>query len=349
MRISKYSVFEMVSRAQQQDIVEFVQSFALADELENSSFLVTGATGLIGSALIRCLLALDKGIRIFAPVRDKVKAELMFASYSGQVKWVECDLMTCEYDHLETVDYIIHCASPTNGKYVEEHPVETYELAIESTRNLLRYSLIHPIRSMVFVSSLEAFGENHDDQKVTEQMQFYIAAQSTRSAYPLGKLSAEYLCASYANEYGAPVKSVRLTQTFGAGINETDRRVFAQFARSVVSGSDIVLHTTGESSKPYCYLTDAVSAILYVLLKGEKGEVYNVANESSYISIKELACYLRDTFNPMISVRVELNDNMGYAPVTKLNLSTDKLQALGWQPRYDLKQMFERLIKDLSE
>lgn len=349
MRISKYLVFEMISRAQQKDIEEFVQSFALADELENASFLVTGATGLIGSALIRCLLALDKGIRIIAPIRDKAKAELMFVGHGGQVEWAECDLMTCEYDHLGTIDYIVHCASPTVGKYVEEHPVETYELAFESTRNLLRYSETHPIRSMVFVSSLEAYGENHDDQKVTEQKQFYIDAQSTRSAYPLGKLAAEYLCSSYANEYGVPVKSVRLTQTFGAGISETDRRVFAQFARSVISGSDIVLHTTGESSKPYCYLTDAVSAILCVLLKGEKGEVYNVANESSYISIKDLACYLRDTFNPMISVRVELNDNMGYAPVTKLNLSTEKLQALGWQSRYDLKQMFERLIEELSE
>ena len=157
------------------------------------------------------------------------------------------------------------------------------------------------------------------------------------------------MCFAFAKEYAVPAKSVRLTQTFGAGVSQEDNRVYAQFARSVVFGSDIVLHTKGESAKPYCYLTDAVSALLYVLLRGEKGEVYNVANESSYISIIDLAHFLQETFNPKIAVQIELNDQMGFAPVTKLNLSTDKLQSLGWRPKYDLRQMFGRLISDLTE
>lgn len=339
----------MNCKTQQEDIQSFVQSFALADELMNSSFLITGATGLIGSSLIRCLLSLDKGIRVVAPVRNKVKAKSMFEGIDGQVEWIECDLVSYMYDQIGDVDYIIHCASPTNGKFVTEHPAETYELAVESTRNLLQYSRRHTIKSLVYVSSLEAYGENSDDRNVDENMQFYVDAHSPRSAYPLGKRAAEYLCSVYAMEYGVPAKSVRLTQTFGAGVNKEDNRVYAQFASSVVFGYDIVLHTQGESAKPYCYLTDAVSALLYVLLKGGNGEVYNVANESSYISIKDLACFLRDTFNPQIDVRFELHDNMGYAPVTKLNLSTEKLQSLGWRPKHDLKQMFDRLIKYLSE
>lgn len=339
----------MVSKTQKEDVQEFIRSFALADELANASFLITGATGLIGSSLIRCLLALEKGIRIVAPVRDKSKAEMLFDGTEGRVKWIECDLESYDYSQIGKVDYIVHCASPTNGKYVEQHPVETYELALESTRNLLRYSRVYQIQSMVYVSSLEAYGEHHDDKKVDENMQFYVDLHSSRSAYPLGKLAAEYLCATYAIEYKVPVKSVRLTQTFGAGISMEDSRVFAQFAKSVISCSDIVLHTKGESSKPYCYVIDAVSALLYVLLRGSNGQVYNVANESSYISIKDLAVFMRDTFNPQIDVHFELNDNMGYAPVTKLNLSTEKLQGLGWQPRFTLKQMFERLIEYLSE
>lgn len=348
MKTNKFSVFEMKSKTQQNDIVEFVQSFALADELSNSSFLITGATGLVGSTLIRCLLALDKGIRVVAPVRNVAKARSLFDGID-EVEWIECDLASYAYSQIRNVDYVVHCASPTNGKYIEEHPVETYELAIESTKNLLVYARTHSIKSFVYVSSLEAYGENGDDRSISEDMQFYIDTQSPRSAYPLGKRTSEYLCTTYALEYAVPAKSVRLTQTFGAGVSKEDNRVYAQFARSVVAGTNIILHTQGESAKPYCYLTDAVSALLYVLLRGKDGEVYNVANESSYINIKDLACYMRDTFNPQIDVRVELNDNMGYAPVTKLNLSTEKLQALGWQPRYDLKKMFKRLIAYLSE
>ena len=332
----------------QEDIRDFAKTFALAKELKEATFLITGATGLIGSSLIRCLLSLDVGVRVIAPVRNKAKAESLFKGID-EVEWFECDLISCGFDQIKNVDYIVHCASPTNGKYVEEHPVDSYELAVESTRRLLQYSRSHPIKSLVYVSSLEAYGENGEDQIVDESKQFYIDAQNPRSAYPLGKRAAEYLCTAYAMEYAIPAKSVRLTQTFGAGVSKEDNRVYAQFARSVVYGEDIVLHTKGESAKPYCYLTDAVSALLFVLLKGENGEVYNVANESSYISIKDLACFLRDVFNPQIGVRVELTGNMGYAPVTRLNLSTDKLRSLGWRPRYDLEQMFGRLIKFLSE
>ena len=124
--------------------------------------------------------------------------------------------------------------------------------------------------------------------------------------------------------------------------------MIAQFSRLAAEGYDIILHTTGEAARPYCYTTDAVSAILYILLRGEIGEAYNVANEKTYISARGMAEYLKEHFNPAINVRVELDNNMGYAPVTKLCLSAKKLMALGWQPRYGLKEMFERLINYLK-
>ena len=62
-----------------------------------------------------------------------------------------------------------------------------------------------------------------------------------------------------------------------------------------------------------------------------------------------MAEYLRDNLNPNISVRIELNDNMGYAPATRLKLSSSKLVDLGWKPRYGLKEIFQRLISYLNE
>ena len=157
------------------------------------------------------------------------------------------------------------------------------------------------------------------------------------------------MCTSYAKEYGVPVKIARLTQTFGAGVSAEDNRVFAQFARSIIEGNDIVLHTKGESAKPYCYTTDCVSAILYILLKGKDGEAYNVANQDTYISIKDMALFLKENFNSNIDVIVEEHPEMGYAPVTRLNLLSEKLMSLGWKPSYNLYEMFERLINSLKE
>lgn len=329
------------------DIQEFAQPFPLSSGLAGARFMITGATGLIGSTLVRCLLALDNGISITIPVRNRAKAVAMYGADSSRLNIVECDLMEYCTSLDEEFDYIIHCASPTAGKYMNEHPVETYELAVETTRALLQYACKHTIKGIVYVSSLEYYGQNFDDQIITEDFQGYVDATSARSSYPMGKRAAEYLCAAYALEHGIPAKVARLTQTFGAGVAADDNRVFAQFARSVMVGTDIILHTTGESAKPYCYTTDCASAILTILLKGVDGEAYNVANQETYISIREMAEFLRDNFNPSIMVVVEEHPEIGYAPVTKLHLSSEKLMALGWKPQYDLKEMFNRLFASM--
>lgn len=331
------------------DIDAFAQSFDLKESLSGSKFLITGATGLIGSTLVRCLLAIDGDINIVCPVRNKKKAETMFGNVCNHLTLVECDLVSFlrSLSGNDYFDYIIHCASPTAGKYMVEHPVETYELAYESTQALLRHSMEIKAKGMVLLSSLEYYGQNMTDQLISEDLQGYISPNEERSSYPLGKRAAEYLCAAYAKEYGVNAKIARLTQTFGAGVSLDDNRVFAQFARSVINNSDIILHTSGESAKPYCYTTDAISAILYILLKGKNGEAYNVANEDTYISIKDLAYFIRDNFNDRINVKIELNSNMGYAPTSKLNLSTKKLRGLGWSPKFGLKDMFSNLINSI--
>lgn len=331
---------------QKLDIEDFVQDFALTDSLNSAKFLITGATGLIGSTLVRCLLALNKDIQITCPIRNLKKVKAIYGEEVETIRFIECDLLTYlnKLTEEDGFKYIIHCASPTSGKYMTEHPVDTYMLAIDSTRAILEYA--RKVQTdVVYVSSLEYYGQNFDDAMITENMQGFVNSTDSRSSYPLGKRAAEYLCVAYAKQFDVNVKVARLTQTFGAGVSADDNRVFAQFARSVIEGKNIVMHTKGESAKPYCYTIDCVSAILYILLKGEKGEAYNVANQETYISIKDMANFLCTHFNPQLKVVIEEHPEMGYAPVTKLNLSTEKLKSLGWLPRYGLYEMFDRLIK----
>lgn len=332
----------------QQDINKFVADFLLVRNIENSSFLITGATGLIGSILVKCLLALNSNIKITCPVRNVEKAKDIFEKNFLNINFVECDLTKFLGNQSLNYDYIVHCASPTSGAYMIQHPVETFMFTIDTTRCLLDYLVSHHDTKMVYISSLEYYGQVFEEKDIFETDLGYIDHSSSRSCYPLAKQAAEYLCSSYSLEYGVDVKVARLTQTFGAGISESDNRVFAQFARSIINNQDIILHTTGESSKPYCYTIDCVSAVLYILIKGSSGEAYNVANPDTYISIKNLADFLRNNFNQNIKVKIELHPEMGYAPVTKLRLNVDKLKALGWAPFFSLKQMFHNLILSLS-
>ena len=283
-------------------------------------------------------------------MRDAEKALSMFDEAElNHISFIECDLLKYDYGQLGKVDYIIHCAAPTSSKFFVEHPVDTAEIIIDGTKVLLNYAAKHKVKGFVYLSSLEIYGSILDDTKeVTEDVQGYLDPMSVRSSYPMAKRAAENLCSLYVKQYDVPVKVARLTQTTGAGLSKDDNRVIAQFARLAAKGQDIVLHTTGEAARPYCYTTDAITAILYILLKGKAGEAYNVANEDTYISAKGMAEFLRDNFNPSISVRIELNDNMGYAPVTKLKLSSQKLRSLGWSPKIRLKDIFRSLITMLA-
>lgn len=329
-----------------EDIREFDIPDDLKSELVGSNIVVTGATGLIGSLLIKCVAHLDLDIKFILPVRNKEKGEKYFNGYNC-VQIVQSEIPSFFSCLNEDVDYIFQCASPTNGTYISGHPVETLLLQVESMKAISEYARNHSVKSIVYLSSIEYYGENHDDRLIDESFIGYMDMNSPRSAYPFGKRTAEYLSFSYANEYDIPIKTARLTQTFGAGISNEDNRVFAQFAKSIIKNQDITLHTQGNSAKPYCYTTDCIEALLYILIRGKKGEAYNVATPGTYISIKDMAKFLKDNFNPKIDVSVDLGKGYGYAPETRLNLNVDKLLELGWTPRYDLRQMYERLIKSL--
>ena len=140
---------------------------------------------------------------------------------------------------------------------------------------------------------------------------------------------AENLCNSYSSEFGIDTCILRLTQTFGPGVEYHDGRVFAEFARCIVENRNITLKTQGKTKRSYLYTTDAVSAILKVISSDKHGcEIYNVSNEETYCSIYEIALMLVDLFeNKKLCVKIEEQDisELGYAPTLKINMDTNKI------------------------
>lgn len=342
-----------MNKTEQEDFKNFAQRFPLYEELRGKSIAITGATGLLGSCMVHCLLELnrekDLRLQIIAIVRNLEKAKHLFQD--APITYKVYDFGQEEKLALDgKADYLVHFASPTASQYFVTQPVETMLTGMHGTEQVLKMAREQGMESSVYVSSLEVYGSVYDDaEPLTEDKQGYIDPMQTRSSYPVAKRAAECLCHAYAQEYGVHVKTARLAQTFGAGVAKDDNRVFAQFARNVIAGEDIVLHTTGELSRCYCYTTDAIEAILYILLRGKDGEAYNVANEESYISIIDMAKFLCREFNPNIQPVVELKEGMGYSPMTKLRLSCEKVHELGWKPRHDLRTMFDRLILSMKD
>lgn len=337
------------------DIKAFADTFTLRDSFRGRQIIVTGATGLLGACTVRCLLALNErhrlGLRVIAAVRNREKAQALFGPESDTLTFLLHDFAADEpFGEGMAADYLLHFASPTASRYFVEHPAETLLTGIRGARQVLDYARRARLGGMVYVSSLEVYGTVLDDSRpLTEEQQGYLDPMDARSSYPMGKRAAECLCHAYAREHGVSVCVARLAQTFGAGVSPTDNRVFAQFARNIIHKEDIVLHSRGELSRCYCYTTDAVSALLHLLVHGRAGEAYNVADEESYISVIDMARMLCREFAPGSQPVVKLQDGMGYSPVTKLRLSAGKMRQTGWKPRYDLRTMFERLIESMRE
>lgn len=329
-----------------EDIEKFSLPEDFKDILDGAVICVTGATGLIGSILVKCLTASVGNIKFILPVRNAEKARQLFSGLNN-IEIVQSEISGFFNGYNHDIDYIVHCASPTNGAVMESSPAETFLLPVETTKAICEFSRWHSVKSIVYLSSIEYYGENHDNSVISEDFIGTVNPLSVRSSYPLGKRAAEYLSVCYAKEYGIPIKIARPTQTFGAGISPSDNRVFAQFARSVKYNKDIILHTYGRSAKPYCYTTDCVMALMYILISGHNGDAYNVATPDTYVSILGLANMLKEKFNTGVDVKIELGNDTGYAPETQLNLSSQKLLSLGWQPKYTLIQMFDRLINSL--
>ena len=324
----------------------------------DQQFFITGATGLVGSMLVKALLTANRlygcGNTVTALVRDPEKARRMLSAYAGgdDLRFFVGDV-TSPVAFEGEVDYVIHAASETKSVNMVNYPVETLWTSVCWSRNLLELAREKNVSGMVYLSSMEAFGRTDPAlERVAEKDIGFIDLMSVRSCYPESKRLVENLCVCYAKEYGLPVVSARLAQTFGAGVSKTETRVFAQFARSAIEKKDIVLHTKGMSVGNYVYTADAAEAIFLLLKQGAPGETYTVANEATSIRIRDMAQMVADRLaNGEIRVVFDIpeQNTFGYAPDVEMRLSSKKLQALGWTPQVDLEEAYRRLIADWEE
>ncbi len=326
--------------------------------LDGARVLVTGATGLVGSHIARFLLErnreLHAGTQVVALVRDADKAQRVLAGYDEKdgLSFATGDVATFT-DMGLTCDYIVHCAAPTASAFFAARPVETILTIVDGAYCMLELARAQGA-GIVCLSSMEVYGDGNAEpglaRKLAERDVGYLDPLAARSCYPESKRMAEQMAAAYAAQHGVRATSARLAQSFGPGVPKDDARVFAQFARAALAGDDIVLKTSGASTRMYCDVSDAVTGVLTVLLHGEPGAAYNVANEATYCSVKEMAELVAARFGAgRTRVRVELDPDAPYPPEHHLPLDAAALQALGWQPRHDLADMYARLAAWLQE
>jgi len=327
------------------------------EKLQNKCVLLSGSTGLLGSFLVDVIMQKNtEGLNctIYALGRTQKKAEERFSKW-----WGEKRLVFLSYDvnrpfvrnDLGTVDYVLHLASNTHPMQYATDPIGTITTNIIGLQNMLDFAVEHHATRFAFTSSNEIYGENRGDVELfDETYSGYIDSNTLRAGYPESKRCGEALCQAYKSQRGLDVVIPRFTRSYGPTMLLTDTKAISQFIRKGIAAEDIVLKSAGTQNYSYTYMADAVYGLLTVVLCGESGEAYNIADEASNITLKDLAWIIANHAGKQVVFDIpDAVEAAGYSKATKALLDGSKLKKLGWKPFYTIQEGISRTIEILTD
>lgn len=356
-----YKVENNIKKSIYSDIEEIIKTDVDWNRFDGKTVLITGAGGFIGYYLVLTFLArndvYNNNIKVLALVRNRERAEKKFGALLQRedINLVVADVT--DKLECERADFIIHAASQASNIQFENDPVGTINANLSGTSNILDFALESKSESVLVVSSLKVYGALHNGKdKISEEDIGYLDFTSYKNCYAVGKRASETLAASYSKQFGVNVKIARPSYIYGAS-SLTDDRVWAQFIANVVRREDILLKSNGAANRSFCYVSDTVSALIYIMLNGENITPYNISYEKSDTTIRNFArtaCEVFPERNMKLSFanpedeKEPIQDRSALAATPEI-LDSSKLLALGWIPRVDLKEGIRRAVGILEE
>ena len=328
------------------------------EKLKGCSILITGASGMLAAYLVYFFMYLnekkDYNIQIMALVRNEKKAWEKFGAFRDKKEFSLIIQDVCKPIDIKTrIDYIFHAAGNASPFFILNDPVGIIQANVTGTINVLELAKKAGVKRVLYTSTREVYGKMPDNvTEITEDLFGGLDPLEFRSCYPESKRMAETICQSYFAQYGVPFTAVRIAHSYGPGmIIENDGRVMSDFISDVVHGRNIVLKSTGEAERAFCYITDAVAGMLYAVLQGKPGEAYNIANETEPLPIKEVAKILTEVCpekNLKVIFDIPKTMSAGYSTMGRTKLNTEKIEKIGWDCKVPLREGVRRTVESFE-
>ncbi|MDP3685855.1 MAG: NAD-dependent epimerase/dehydratase family protein [bacterium] len=281
----------------QEDIAAIAEAIeAEARKLSGTTILISGGAGFLGRYFLGVFKylnqsTLERPCRVIS-VDNYITGErdgVFGVNDDSNVLSLWADV-TVPLPIREPVDYVIHAAGLASPVYYQKYPLETIESAVIGAKNLLELGRRNSLKGFLLFSSSEIYGD--PDPRSVPTPETYcgnVSSVGPRACYDESKRLAETLSMIYHQQFGIPIKIVRPFNVYGPGMKPDDRRVVPMFALRTLRGETLPVHGDGHQTRTFCYITDAMTGFLKILLSGRPGEAYNVGNDDQEITMGELA------------------------------------------------------------
>ena len=324
---------------------------------EEKTILITGATGLLGSHLVKRFLEF-KNCRVIALGRNLTKLQDVFDGCEGvgKLTLMEGDVSegvpALEYD----IDYIFHAASPIAGETIRDYPVSVIRPNILGTINILEY-LRHKKKMaghegcLVVFSSATVYSNTTDKDRCVSEEETSVAdnLDAANAPYSESKRMLEVIARSYHKQYGLNVKIARFSYLYGYS-KHAPNTAFYEFMNKTQRKENLLLNSNGAPRRDNIYVDDAIEGLLCLCEKGISGESYNISSngdKGNFAAIDEIAQVIASSANKNIKGNdmTVLFREKNTGRKQGLMLNNNKLKALGWNIQNSLEEGIEKTLK----
>ena len=318
---------------------------------EGKHVLITGGGGFLGRYFTAVFERMNRHV-LSEPCQVTVLDNFVSANIPSYdegerdgVKYLHHDV-TQPFESEEKFDYILHAAGIASPYYYRAYPMETIEVSVTGTRHMLQRALQDGAR-LLFFSSSEIYGDP-DPKHVptTESYRGSVASLGPRACYDESKRLGETLCYVYHNHMGLHANIVRPFNVYGPGMSEADYRVLPNFGGRIKAGKPLKIYGSGNQTRTFCYVTDAISGFLKILVRGVAGEPYNIGNPRPEISMLDLAKKIQTVLD--LEVRIDIVEYPDSYPADEPNrrcpdICKARIQ-VGHEPTVDLDDGLRRFF-----
>ena len=310
--------------------------------------LLTGATGFLGTQFVHYFLNLNQSGLLKQPCRL-----LAWDNFSrGIPDWLAGlqelpDFRVEKRDVIERApfehaDFLIHAASIASPSYYRLHPIETMDANVQGLRNLLDDAVVRPVESFLYFSTSEIYGDPDPANIPTaETYRGNVSCTGPRACYDESKRYGETLSVNFFQQHKVPVKTARPFNNYGPGLKITDKRVIPDFFRDILAGRNITLLSKGNATRTFCYVSDAITGYLLILLSDHSGEAFNIGTVEPEISMTDLAQLAIDVSGKDLSIEFKNSADPEYLtdnPQRRCPTIAKAQKLLGYSPKISLRE-----------